>query len=71
MQNQLSPIAANQALLEELEDSKLTGLDRLILKAPALLLQDRQQTIVFGFIHTCRNKVMDSFQEGCWVCHND
>lgn len=70
MQNQLSPITANQALIEELEDSKLTGLDRLILKT-ALLLQDRQQTIVFGIIHTCRNKVMDSFQDGRWVCHND
>lgn len=70
--NRLSPITAdNQALIKELEDSKLTGLDRHILKTPALLLQDRQQRIVYSFTHTCGNKVMDAFQDDCWFCHND
>lgn len=39
-------ITPNQACVKELEDSKLTGLDRHILKTPALLLQDGQQTTV-------------------------
>lgn len=49
MQNQLSPITANQALLEELEDSKLTGPGQTYPKSSCLT--GSRQLYLVSFIH--------------------